>query len=55
MRRKWERDWAIEPGEVVVVVEEEEETGEGDEDEDDTIMKTATWQSTKIMRQQRRH
>ena len=28
VRRKWERDWAIERGEVAVVAEEEEETGE---------------------------
>jgi len=34
MRRKWERDWAIERGEVIVVVGEEEETGEGEEEDE---------------------
>jgi hypothetical protein len=33
MQRKWERDWAIEWGEVAVVVEEEE-TGEEEEEEE---------------------
>jgi hypothetical protein len=36
--RKWERDWAIERGEVAVVVEEEEETGE--EEEEEKVMRT---------------
>ena len=35
-RRKWERDWAIERGEVAVVVGEDEETGE--EEEEDEMM-----------------
>ena len=33
-RRKWERDWATERGEVIVVVGEEEETGEGEEEDE---------------------
>jgi hypothetical protein len=37
-RRQWERDWAIERGEVAVVVEEEEETGE--EEEEEKVMNT---------------
>jgi hypothetical protein len=37
VRKKWERDWAIERGEMGVVVEDGEETGE-EEEEDDVIV-----------------
>ena len=37
VRKKWEQDWAIERGEMVVVIEEEDETGE-EEEEDEMVI-----------------